>query len=195
MSHRNVSGKHRVHTSSVPAEGRLQCSDGGRSAHANVDRQAENTMTAHVKKEGSAKSGIALLRSSNCAHLQAREARRPRFSANRSLQICSQSLQCMYLARRGSRKHRSTPCSPVASPCSQQTDPHIPTSETNIFGTEGARLSDGTADRKEWVCIDVRHIRTHTQTRSPDQIDKNYHMFRQKTPKMGTRDCLRCKVV
>ena len=126
------------------------------------------------------------------------KARRTRFSANRSLQICSQSLQCMYLARRGSRKYRSTPCSPVASPCSQQTDPHIPTSETNIFGTEGARLSDGTADRKEWVCIDVRHIRTHTQTRSPDQIDKKYHMFRQKskkTPKMGTRDCLKCKLV
>ena len=51
MSHTKVPGKHRVHTSSVPAEGRLQCSDGGRSAHANVDRQAENTMTAHVKKK------------------------------------------------------------------------------------------------------------------------------------------------
>ena len=32
-----------------------------------------------------------------------------------------------------------------------------------------ARLSDGTADRKEWVCIDMRHIRTYTQDRPQDQ--------------------------
>merc|ERR1711981_752427 len=38
----------------------------------------------HTSRSGSAKSGIALLRSSHCAHLQAREARRTRFSANRS---------------------------------------------------------------------------------------------------------------